>query len=676
MDKAQAKERIGKLKDLIEKYRYSYHVLDKSLVSDAVNDSLKNELEKLEREFPDLKTADSPTQRVGGEPLKKFQKVIHDSPMLSLTDAFSAEEFQAWFERISKLTTQKIVDFYAELKMDGLAVSLIYENGALVRGSTRGDGQVGEDVAENLKTIEAIPLQLHFRPHKSLSLSEADVKKALTGRIEIRGEAFMRKKMFERLNISQKAKEAKIYANPRNVAAGSIRQLDPKITASRQLDFYAYALITDLPLLTHEQEHLLAAALGVKINPYSQRFSSVKGVIKFHQKWEKRKDKLDYWFDGVVVTVNDKRIFNDLGAVGKAPRGSIAYKFVAEEATTKLTDVIVQVGRTGKLTPVAVLEPVQVSGVTVSRATLHNQDEIDRKDIRLGDTVVVRRAGEVIPEIVNPIKELRTGQEKKFAMPKRCPVCGSKVERVGDEVDYRCTNKACYGSKLLQLRHFTSKAAFDIVGLGPKVIDRFYDEGLISEMADIFKLKEGDINGLKRFGELSAQNIIQAIQARRNISLRRFLYGLGIRHVGIETAADIAETFKTIKSIRRASADELAQVKDVGPVVAKSIANFFANQHNAKMVDDLLKEVTIEAVHKPKLGKLVGQSIVFTGTLEHFTRASAQETARAHGADVNDSVSEQTDLVVIGQDPGSKADKARKLGLKILSEADFQKLVS
>ncbi len=675
MEKSTAKERIAKLKDLIEKYRYSYHVLDKSLVSDAVNDSLKNELEKLEGEFPDLITADSPSQRVGGEPLKKFAKVTHRSAMLSLTDAFSAEEFQAWFERISKLTPTKIDDFYAELKMDGLAVSLIYENGLLVRGSTRGDGQVGEDVTENLKTIEAIPLQLHFRPHKKLGLNEEQVKKALTGRIEIRGEAFMRKKIFEQLNISQKSKDMKIYANPRNVAAGSIRQLNPKITSSRHLDFYAYAMITDLPLATHQQEHILASALGVKINMYSQQLDSIKKIIKFHQKWEKGKDKLDYWFDGVVVTVNDKKIFNDLDVVGKAPRGSIAFKFVAEEATTKLTDVIVQVGRTGKLTPVAVLEPVAVSGVTVSRATLHNQDEIERKDIRLGDTVVVRRAGEVIPEVVNPIKELRTGQEKKFVMPKKCPVCGSKVERIDGEVDYRCTNKACYGSKLLQLRHFTSKAAFDIVGLGPKVIDRFYDEGLISEPADIFKLRESDINQLERFGELSAQNIIAAIKARRQISLPRFLYGLGIRHVGVETAEALAKHFGSLDKIRNTKLEELQQVPDIGPVVAESLYRFYAIKENERLIDRLLKEVKIKLVQTPKGGKLAGQSVVFTGTLEHFTRQGAQETARSHGADVNESVSESTNLVVIGQNPGSKADRAKKLGVKIISEKEFQKLL-
>jgi len=540
MNKQETKNRIKKLRELIEKYRYAYHVLDKSLVSDAVNDSLKHELQELENQYPDLVTPDSPTQRVGGKPLEKFEKVIHERPMLSLTDAFSFDELKEWETRNSKITPLRW-NYFAELKIDGLAVSLIYENGIFVRGATRGDGRVGEDVTQNLKTIEAIPLRLNSKFEIRNSKQIQNPKFKLPKRIEVRGEAFMSIKTFEEINQEQEKKGQPKFANPRNAAAGSIRQLDPKITASRKLSFYAYDLVTDLGQKTHQEAHEIMKLLGFPTNPHNQYCKNLDEVEKYHQKWATERQKLPYWTDGIVVVVNDLEILKKLGVVGKAPRGMIAYKFPPEEATTIVEDITVQVGRTGALTPVAVLKPVLVAGSTISRATLHNEDEIKRKDIRIGDTVVVRKAGDVIPEVASVLKDMRTGREKQFKMPKKCPVCGGPVIRPAGEAIARCINKNCFAQNFRRYQHFISKPAFDIAGVGPKILAKFIDEGLIKDPADLFTLKEGDIAPLERFAEKSARNIVESIQSHKKVSLGRFIYALGIRNVGEETAYDIAE---------------------------------------------------------------------------------------------------------------------------------------
>ena len=542
MNKQEAKKRIEKLRREINHHRYLYHVLDKIEISDAALDSLKNELEKLEQQHPDLITSDSPTQRVGGKALEKFRKVEHFLHMVSLHDAFSEEEMRDWEERIQKLVPGKKLDYYAELKMDGLAVSLIYENGIFVRGATRGDGKIGEDVTNNLKTIEAIPLKLELKTisNKPLAIS----------RIEVRGEVIMTKKVFEELNKKYKKEGKPLLANPRNAAAGSVRQLNPEITAERKLDCYIYGLASDSGQKTHEQEHLIAKNLGFKTIKFNKYCRNLGEVVEFHNYWVKHKENLPYYCDGVVVTVNNLFLHEKLGVVGKGPRYIMAYKFAGEEATTIVEDIVVQVGRTGALTPVAHLKPVPVGGVTISRATLHNENEIERLGLKIGDTVIVRRAGEVIPDIVKVLPKLRTGKEKSFHMPKKCPICESDVERreisdkKGVSAAYYCVNKNCFAQNRRRLAHFASKGAMDIVGLGPKIIDLLIKEGLASSPADFYDLKEGDLVLLERFAEKSAVNLIQAIEKSKKISLAKFIYALGILHVGEETAALLARNFQ------------------------------------------------------------------------------------------------------------------------------------
>jgi len=541
MNKQEAKKRIEKLRREINHHRYLYHVLDKIEISDAALDSLKNELEKLEQQYPDLITSDSPTQRVGGKALEKFRKVEHFLPMVSLHDAFSEEEMRDWEERIQKLVPGKKLDYYAELKMDGLAVSLIYENGIFVRGATRGDGKIGEDVTNNLKTIEAIPLKLELKTisNKPLAIS----------RIEVRGEVIMTKKVFEELNKKYKKEGKPLLANPRNAAAGSVRQLNPEITAERKLDCYIYGLASDSGQKTHEQEHLIAKNLGFKTIKFNKYCRNLGEVVEFHNYWVKHKENLPYYCDGVVVTVNNLFLHEKLGVVGKGPRYIMAYKFAGEEATTIVEDIVVQVGRTGALTPVAHLKPVPVGGVTISRATLHNENEIERLGLKIGDTVIVRRAGEVIPDIVKVLPKLRTGKEKSFHMPKKCPICESDVERreisdkKGVSAAYYCVNKNCFAQNRRRLAHFASKGAMDIVGLGPKIIDLLIKEGLASSPADFYELKEGDLVPLERFAEKSAANLIEAIDKSKKISLAKFIYALGILHVGEETADLLAKEF-------------------------------------------------------------------------------------------------------------------------------------
>lgn len=675
MTEAEAKQRVEKLKKEINKYRYAYHVLDKSLISDSALDSLKNELFKLESQFPQLITADSPTQRIGGKPLPAFRKITHEARMMSLNDAFSEQDMHDWAERLQNyFKSEKIPvnldrqEFYCDLKMDGLAVEIVYENGVLITGSTRGDGFVGEDITNNLKTIDAIPLVL-------------EEGSGYPKRIIVRGEAFLHKKEFEKINKEQERKGLKPYANPRNVAAGSIRQLDPRVTAMRKMDFYAYDILGG-ELKSKSAEYEFLKKIGFKVNPYGIVAKGINEVFEFQKIWTTKREKLSYEIDGVVISVNDNKIYERAGFVGKTPRAGIAYKFSPKEATTKVLEIKVQVGRTGTLTPVAVMEPVEVGGVKITHATLHNADEIERLGLRVGDTVIISRAGDVIPQITEVLKNLRTGKEKKFNMPTKCPVDGSPVRQ--DGAILRCSNPVCGAVHKEQLYHFVSRRAFDLRGLGPKILDRFLDEGLIIDAADMFSLEEGDILALPRFGKKSAENILREINSKKIVSLPRFIYSLGILHVGEETADLLAGIFdyKNRKEITpkqllefysKFTIEELQELEDVGPAVSQSIHDWFKEKRNVKLIEKFEDAGVMITVDKKSSnsGRLKDLTFVLTGSLSTMSREEAKERIKEYGGDVTESVSKNTSYVVAGEDPGSKYQKARELGVKILNEKDF-----
>lgn len=676
LTKKEAKERIEKLKTEINKYRHAYHVEDKSLISDEALDSLKKELFDLEAVHPDLITPDSPTQRVAGRPLEGFKKVKHERPMLSLNDAFSENDMLDWLTRAENYLGRKLndVSYYCELKIDGLAIELVYENGILIEGSTRGDGLVGEDVTQNLKTIEAIPLKIDIRD-----------------RLIVRGEVFLTKKEFERINKEQEAKGEKVYANPRNVAAGTIRQLDPQVVASRKLDSYAYDIVLDKNFKTHAEEHEFLKSLGFKTNPHNKEAPSLKDVFAFRNYWEKRREKLQYEIDGTVVIINENKVYETLGVIGKAPRGAAAYKFANREATGRVMDIKIQVGRTGALTPVAELSPVRIGGITIKNATLHNYDEIERLGLKIGDTVIVSRAGDVIPKIISVLKDLRTGKEKDFLMPGTCPVDGSEV--IQDGVIYRCSNENC-GARLREgIYHFVSRRAYDIRGLGDKIIDRFLDEGLINDAADLFTLKEDDVKVLERFGEKSSFNLISEIQAHKKISLDRFIYALGILHIGEETARLLSRfaiskaknkksriTISDLIAIMKgASLDEFQSIRDIGPKVAESIYGWWNNAKNISLLHKLEAagiEIDFEKEKAVKVNpKISGKKFVITGSLETMSRDEAKEKIRGMGGEASDSVTSKTDYLIAGADPGSKLEKAHKLGIRVLGEQEFMDLL-
>ncbi len=655
----EAKIRAVKLRKEINHYRYLFHVLDKEEISPEALDSLKKELFDLEQKFPQLVTVDSPTQRVGGKPLDKFQKVVHSQPILSLFDSFSYQDLVDWQERNEKIIKEKIKSYFAELKLDGLTVVLTYENGFFKKGATRGDGQVGEDVTNNLKTIEAIPLKIE----------EENLPKI----VEVRGEVVITKNNFEKVNQQQKKKGEPIFANPRNLAAGSIRQLDPKIIASRKLDCYIFELITDLGQKTHQ----ILKKLGFKTSPYNEFCQDLKTVYAYSQKWQEKRKKLEYQTDGVVVVVNDLKQEKRLGTVGKADRWMMAYKFPAEQVTTKVLDIQVQVGRTGALTPVAILEPVRVAGSTVSRATLHNEDEIKRLDVKIGDTVIIQKAGDVIPDIVKVLPNLRTGREKKFRMPEKCPICHNKVIKKAGEVAYYCSNPKCFAIEKEKLIHFVSKTAFNIDGLGIKIVEQLINEGLITNAADIFKLTQGDLEPLERFAEKSADNLIKAIENSKKIELAKFIYALGIRHAGEETAIDLANHFGSLEKLMEAREEELNNIYEIGEVVSKSIYQYFQNKENLKLIKEL-KELGIKIINPQREAgsiKLKGLTFVLTGELTSLTRDEAKDKIRKLGGNTNESVSQKTSYVVVGENPGSKYEKAKKLGVKIINEKEFLNLI-
>jgi DNA ligase (NAD+) len=698
MTKEQAKIRIEKLKKEINKYRYAYHVLNQSLISDEALDSLKKELSDLEKQYPELITPDSPSQRVEGKPLKKFKKIEHSVPMFSLNDVFSEQDVYDWYERIKKLLHPAAeIDFYCEHKFDGLAVALEYKDGFLETGSTRGNGRIGEDITQNLKTIEAIPLSLPDKEEIFDSLLKAGLKeivqnleKEFPSYLEVRGEVLLGKKEFRKINEEREKEGLLPYANPRNVAAGSVRQLDSKITATRNLDFYAYELVTDLGQKTHEQEHLILKALGFKTHSENKKVDNLKEVFTVYKNIQEQRKDLPYEIDGLVIIINNNEYFEELGVVGKAPRGAVAYKFSPSEATTQVKDIIIQVGRTGILTPVAVLEPIQVSGVTITRATLHNKEEIKRLGLRVGDTVIVSRAGDVIPQITKVLPNLRTGKERKFQMPKKCPICNTLTEEDERGIIVRCPNKNCPARSQENLYHFIGKGAFDIKGIGPKLIDRLLDEGLIQDAADLFNLKEGDIIPLERYGEKSSQNIISAIQSRKKILFNQFLFALGIIHIGEETALVLAKYFQekfnlnqniTIQKLIKASndftKDDFEKIPMVGPKIGKSIYDWFKDKGNILFLEKLYKAgiQLIPVKNIEKKGKFTNLIFVITGTLDAMSREEAKKRILNQGGKFQETISSKTNYLIVGKNPGSKYEKAKSLGVKIISEKEFLKML-
>lgn len=701
IDKQTAQQRIEKLRQAINHHSYNYHVLDKPEIDDGAFDSLKNELVKLETEYPELITPDSPTQRVSGRALDKFTKVSHGLPMLSLFDVFTETELRDWEIRLIKLLpNKKKIDYYAELKMDGLAMSLIYNKGVFTRGATRGDGKIGEDVTQNLKTVRSIPLKLRVPQESELiklglskKIAKDIIRTVANGQIEVRGEAIMTNEVFNNLNQKYKKAGKALLANPRNGAAGSIRQLDSKITAQRQLDFYAYALVTDFGFAFHEQEHEVIKLLGIKILKQNKYCKNLAEVIKFHHYWEEHKAKVGFDCDGMVVVVNDLSLWHRLGIVGKGPRYMIAYKFAAQQATTKLKDVIWQIGRTGILTPTAVLEPVRVGGVTISRATLHNLNEIKRLGTKINDTIILERAGDVIPKIIKVLTDLRTGQEGEIKVPKKCPVCNGEVKRIEGEVAIKCVNKECYAVKLRSLIHWSSKKAIDIDGLGEKIVEQLFKLGMVNDIADFYSLTKDELLSLEGFAKKATDNLIQAIANKKNIPLAKFIFGLGIHHIGEETAIilakqlvqwsnqyqiDIKKASDLGRIIKKISLDNLQELNDIGPVVAQSIFNWFNNQNNITLLeklDSVKITITLEGLLNIHNSRLVNKTFVLTGSLEQLTRDQVKQMIREKGGAVSSSVSSKTDYVVAGDSPGSKYDKAQKLGVKIISEKEFVQLV-
>ena len=668
MNKEQAKKKIEKLRQEINFHNYRYYALDDPIVSDAEYDRLMRELEKLEEEFPDLRTPDSPTQRVGAPPLEKFEEVRHTLPMLSLGNAFEEEEVREFDARVKRfLKTQEAIEYCAELKMDGVAVELIYEKGRFTTGSTRGDGFVGENVTQNLKTVKAIPLHLLLHPEKPIP-----------ARLEVRGEVYLPAKAFQELNRQREKEGEPLFANPRNAAAGSLRQLDSSITAKRPLDIFCYG-VGEISARSFETHWELLEALnrwGLKVNPRRRLCPRIDEVLSFYRKMDAQREDLPYEIDGVVIKVNSLALQETLGAIARSPRWALAFKFKPRQATTKVIKINVSVGRTGALTPTAVLEPVRVGGVTVSSATLHNQDEIDRKDVRVGDTVVIQRAGDVIPEIVKVVIDKRTGTEKPYHLPDYCPVCKSSVDRPKGEAVTRCTNVSCPAQVKEAIVHFASRDAMNIDGLGEKIIDQLVDKGLARDYADLYSLTKEQMLTLERMGPKLADNILSEIQKSKKTTMERLLYALGIRQVGETLARLLAGEFGSLEELARAPEERLTAIAGVGPEKAKSIFNFFQQKNNQKVFQKLREQgIEYPAPTRVRKGKWEGKTFVFTGSLKTMSREEAEGKVEALGGKTVSAVSKKTDYVVAGEDPGSKFEKARALGLKILTEGEFLELL-
>ena len=657
----EARERADQLRKAIDKYRYKYHVLDKEDISAEALDALKHELATLEEAYPELVTPDSPTQRVAGKPLDKFEKVTHTVQQWSFNDAFDEEEIRAFDERVKKNLGVSKVSYSTELKIDGLKIVLTYKDGTLETAATRGDGRVGENVTMNVRTINSVPLKL---------------TKAID--VVVEGEVWMGKSGLQELNTRRKKRGEPEFANPRNAAAGTIRQLDPQIAARRPLDMFTYDLVQSSEKIpdTQIEELELLKELGFKVNQHFAHHTDIDGVIGYWKQWIKQAPKEDYLIDGIVVKVLKREQQEELGYTGKAPRFAIALKFPAEQVTTVVEEIVLQIGRTGILTPVAHLKPVSVGGVVVSRATLHNEDQIKRLDVRVGDTVVIQRAGDVIPEVVQVVSELRPKTAKPYTFPKVVPECGNggAIERVPGMAAYRCVNKNSVAQQRRRFHHFVGKSAFDIEGFGAKTVDQFLDEGLITSYADIFTLTAGDIEGLEGFGALSIQNLLDGIVGKTSISLDRFLIALSIDQVGEETARDIAAHFGTLVAVQKAKLEDLEHIPGVGAVVAKSIYDWFRDKEHAYALDELLKHVKVKKGERKAIGTLSGKTFVLTGSLVSLSRDEAAAKIRAAGGSVSGSVSKKTDYVVAGESPGSKYEKAQELGVKVLNEKEFSAL--
>lgn len=681
----ETQKRVNRLRTQIDELRYRYHVLNDPEVTDAMYEGLMDELRKLETEHPEIITPDSPTQRVAGKPLDKFKKITHTVPQWSFNDAFTEKDVLEWEERILKILAERLgerpqdISYVCELKIDGLHMVLTYENGFLKTAATRGDGTVGEDVTQNVRTIQTVPLKLT----EPLSLVAE-------------GEVWLSAKTLAAINVEREAAGEPKFANPRNAAAGTIRQLDSTIVASRKLALTAYDISflenqESIPtgsgknqvIDSQEKELFLLKKLGFKTDSNWRVAKNLPEIFTFWKEWEKKRTTQDFWIDGIVVKVNQKKYQDALGFTGKAPRWAIAIKFAAEQGTTKIKEIYVQVGRTGALTPVALMEPVPLAGTIVTHATLHNFDEIRRLDVRVGDTVVVEKAGDIIPKVIRVLDKLRTGEEKKVREPTHCPICHAPVARrevldkkQASSIALFCANLKCFAQERERLVHFVSKHAFDIDGLGERIVEQLITEGLVKNPADFFTLTVGDLEPLERFAEKSAENLVSAIQAAREVTLARFLIGLGIRHVGEETAIRLAEHFGTLEKIQSATPEELQAVSDIGPRVGESIIEFFSDKNNLAFMRELAENgVTIKTQESRRKNFLAGLTFVITGSLETMSRDEAKEKIRALGGTVSESVSKKTNYVVVGAEPGSKYAKAQVLGVPTLSEADFIKLL-
>jgi DNA ligase (NAD+) len=673
------------LKAQVNAHNYRYHVLDAPIISDLEYDRLLNELKQIEADHPDWITPDSPTQRAGARPADRFEKIRHPAAILSLANAFGADDARAWFERVKKLDDRvEKAKFVVEPKIDGLSVVLHYRDGLFVQGATRGDGEIGEDITSNLRTVRAIPLKI---PVQTMDKGPKTEKPSTIPRsgppsyLVVRGEAFIPNKDFEELNRKLEEAGEKTYLNPRNTAAGSLRQLDPQLTASRPLTLLVYQIVHSeggkVPTSQWEILEYLKA-LGFPVTDVAKRFNDLESAIAYTETWNEGRDKLPYEADGMVIKIDDLTLAADLGFVGKDPRGAIAFKFPAREVTTTLLGIDVEVGRTGVLTPKAVLEPVEINGVIVKNATLHNFDFIAEKDIRVGDRVLVKRAGEVIPYVIGPVVAARSGKEKSYKPPTKCPACSQPVEHFEGEVAWYCVNAACPAQLVRNIEHFVSRGAMDITGLGIKIVEQLIEEGLVKDVADLFTLKKEKLLGLEGFAEKKAENLLGSLEQAKGQSLNRLIAALGIHGVGEVMAGDLSRTFGDLSALSRASADELQQVEGLGPNIAESIVDWFSQPANQKV----LKKLQAAGVW-PKgqiavsnqSGALSGLTFVVTGTLPTLTREGVKELIEGNGGKVTDSVSKKTSYLVLGENPGSKADKARTLGVKILDEAALRKLI-
>ena len=667
MDKKEAKEKIEQLVEQLNRYAYEYYVLDTPTVPDAVYDQKFQQLLELEERFPDLVLDHSPTQRVGDEPLDAFEKVEHTVPMLSLGNAFDETELRD-FDRRVRTGLHEDVAYICELKIDGLAVSLTYENGKFVRGATRGDGRIGEDITSNLRTIRSVPLTIREK-----------------SKLEVRGEAFMPKTSFVKLNEKREKAGESLFANPRNAAAGSLRQLDPKIAAERNLDLFLFGYgewEVEKEIHTHSERLQFLQELGFKINPEWKKCSSIDEVIEYVNYWTENRSQLPYEIDGIVIKVDDLRQQEQLGYTARSPRWAIAYKFPAQEAVTTINDIELSVGRTGVVTPTAILTPVFIDGSTVSRATLHNADQIRELDIRLGDTVIIKKAGDIIPQVVRVIKEERSGDEVPYEMPEDCPACGTELVHLDDEVALRCMNPDCPAQLKEGLIHFVSRDAMNIDGLGEKVIEQLFQEKLVNSIDDLYRLTREQLLPLERMGEKSVSNLLNAIEASKENSLERLIFGLGIRHIGAKAADILAREFETMERLQRATFDELIAIDEIGEKMAQAVIHYFSQEKVVELIQKL-KDLGINMTYKGRTevdvdeeaNEFLNKTFVLTGKLENFTRKEAKDLIEAYGGKVTSSVSKNTDVVIAGEAAGSKYDRATKLGITIWDEATFQEMI-